>query len=71
MDMNKILQWMDLAKKYQTTDFWDGIFEQSSFDEFMKNNVDGNHSGETAMKTGHGKKSLQQIFSLQRKKFYS
>ena len=38
MDMNKILQWMDLAKKYQTTDFWNEIFEKSSFDEFMKNN---------------------------------
>ena len=32
MDMNKILQWMDLAKKYQTTDFWNEIFEQPSFE---------------------------------------
>ncbi|WP_338472363.1 Hsp20/alpha crystallin family protein [Niallia sp. XMNu-256] len=55
MDMNKILQWMDLAKKYQTGDFWDGIFDQSSFEEFMKSNVDGNHSGETAMKKGQGR----------------
>lgn len=56
MDMNKILQWMDLAKKYQTGDFWDGIFDQSSFEEFMKNNLDSNKSGETTMKTGQGRK---------------
>ncbi|MDR4886110.1 Hsp20/alpha crystallin family protein [Fredinandcohnia sp. QZ13] len=36
MDMNKILQWMDLAKKYQTTDFWKDIFDQSSFEDLMK-----------------------------------
>ena len=50
--MNKILQWMDLAKKYQTGDFWDGIFDQISFNEFMKTNVDANQSGETTMKQG-------------------
>ena len=63
MDMNKILQWMDLAKKYQTGDFWDGIFDQSSFEEFMKNNFDSNKSGETAIKRGKEKSFLQQIFS--------
>ncbi|MEC1525949.1 Hsp20/alpha crystallin family protein [Neobacillus niacini] len=56
MDMNKILQWMDLAKKYQTGDFWDGIFDQSSFEEFMKSNMDPNKSGEPAMRAGQGKK---------------
>ncbi|HHY71982.1 MAG TPA: Hsp20/alpha crystallin family protein [Bacillus bacterium] len=38
MDMNKILQWLELAKKYQTSNFWSDIFDQSPFDEFMKNN---------------------------------
>ncbi len=47
---------MDMAKKYQTGNFWDGIFEQPSFDEFMKSNFDANKSGETAMKAGQGKK---------------
>lgn len=46
MDMNKILQWMDLAKKYQSNDFWSGIFEQPSFDEFMKSNFDFGQPGE-------------------------
>ncbi|MEH7387587.1 Hsp20/alpha crystallin family protein [Bacillus sp. JJ1521] len=36
MDMNKLLQWMDLAKKYQTTDFWNDLFDGSSFEDFMK-----------------------------------
>jgi len=44
MDMNKILQWMDLAKKYQSTDFWNDIFEQSSFEEFMNGNFDFNQT---------------------------
>lgn len=38
MDMDKFLQWMELAKKYQSSNFWNEIFDQSSFDEFMKNN---------------------------------
>lgn len=46
MDMNKILQWMDLAKKYQSNDFWNGIFEQPSFDEFIKSNLDFAPGGE-------------------------
>lgn len=49
MDMNKILQWMDLAKKYQTTDFWNEIFEQPSFNEFMNNNMDSGQMGESPM----------------------
>ncbi len=28
---------MDLAKKYQTNDFWKEVFEQSSFEDLMKN----------------------------------
>ena len=55
MDMNKILQWMDLAKKYQTTDFWNEIFEQSSFDEFMKNNSDFWQAGESPLEPRQGK----------------
>ncbi|WP_338448200.1 Hsp20/alpha crystallin family protein [Niallia oryzisoli] len=35
MDMNKIFQWMDLAKKYQTNDFWKEVFEHPSFEQFM------------------------------------
>ena len=54
MDMNKILQWMDLAKKYQTTDFWNEIFEQSSFDEFMKNNSDFWQAGESSLEPRQG-----------------
>ena len=51
MDMNKFSQWMDLAKKYQTGDFWDGIFDQSSFDEWMKTQFDPNQSSDTARKS--------------------
>lgn len=55
MDMNKILQWMDLAKKYQTTDFWNEIFEKSSFDEFMKQNSDIWQSGDSSLEPRQGK----------------
>ena len=55
MDMNKILQWMDLAKKYQTTDFWNEIFEKSSFDEFMKNNSDFGQADEAPSEPRQGK----------------
>ncbi|MHC0038045.1 Hsp20/alpha crystallin family protein [Pseudoneobacillus sp. C159] len=43
--MNKILQWMELAKKYQTSNFWSEIFQQTSFDEFMKSNMDFGEAG--------------------------
>ncbi|WP_053360787.1 Hsp20/alpha crystallin family protein [Bacillus sp. FJAT-27251] len=56
MDMNKILEWMDLAKKYQTGDFWDGIFDQSSFDEWMKTQFNSAKPGESAVKTGQSNK---------------
>ena len=56
MDMNKILQWMDLAKKYQTTDFWNEIFDQSTFKEFMKNSKNSGEAGESPFEPGQGKK---------------
>lgn len=56
MDMNKMLQWLDLAKKYQTTDFWNEIFEQSSFDEFMKTNSNFWQSGESPLEPRQGEK---------------
>ncbi|OCA91946.1 Hsp20/alpha crystallin family protein [Pseudobacillus wudalianchiensis] len=56
MDMDKILQWMDIAKKYQTTNFWDEIFENSSFNEFMKNHSGVAQDGESPLKTEQGKK---------------
>jgi HSP20 family protein len=40
MDFDKLMQWMDIAKKYQTSDFWNGVFDQSSFSQFMKENMD-------------------------------
>ncbi|WP_409300162.1 Hsp20/alpha crystallin family protein [Peribacillus sp. SCS-155] len=35
MEYEKIMQWMELAKKYQTPDFWNGVFDQSHVAEFM------------------------------------
>lgn len=55
MDMNKMLQWMDLAKKYQTTDFWNDIFEQPSFNEFMNSNKDSGQTGESPLEPRKGK----------------
>lgn len=55
MDMNKMLQWMDLAKKYQSNDFWSGIFEQPSFDEFMKSNFDFGQPGQAKSEPVRGK----------------
>jgi len=42
---------MDLAKNYQSNDFWSGIFEQPSFDEFMKSNFDFGQPGEAKPKS--------------------
>lgn len=56
MDMNKILQWMDLAKKYQTTNFWDEIFENSSFNEFMKNSSGVRQEEDSPFEMEQGKK---------------
>ncbi|RFU60559.1 Hsp20/alpha crystallin family protein [Peribacillus glennii] len=42
MDFEKIMQWMELAKKYQTTDFWNSVFDQSTMSQFM------NDSGENS-----------------------
>ena len=55
MDMNKILQWMDLTNKYQSTDFWKEIFENSSFDEFMKNNPNFEQAGGAPLEPEKGK----------------
>ncbi|PWA13446.1 Hsp20/alpha crystallin family protein [Pueribacillus theae] len=38
MDMEKIKQWMEMAQKYQSGNFWDTIFDQ--------------HSGQTQQNTG-------------------
>ncbi|MCJ7986046.1 hypothetical protein MUB16_22075 [Priestia sp. OVL9] len=42
MDFDKLMQWMEFAKKYQTNDFWNGVFDQTAFNEFMKENMDMN-----------------------------
>ncbi|OCA81676.1 spore coat protein [Bacillus sp. FJAT-27225] len=55
MDMNKIMQWMDMAKKYQSSNFWSDIFEQSSFEEFMKSNLDMGWAGQSRADTTQAK----------------
>ncbi|MBU8878542.1 Hsp20/alpha crystallin family protein [Bacillus sp. FJAT-29790] len=40
MDFEKLKQWMELAQKYQSGDFWNGMLDQSSFSQFMKENMD-------------------------------
>ncbi|MBY0120483.1 Hsp20/alpha crystallin family protein [Bacillus sp. S/N-304-OC-R1] len=40
MDFDKLKQWMELAKSYQTGDFWSGMLDQSSFNQFMKENME-------------------------------
>lgn len=54
MDMNKIFQWMDLAKKYQTNDFWKEVFEHSSFEQFM--NSQENSGTESPFENGQSKR---------------
>ncbi|MDQ0156293.1 Hsp20/alpha crystallin family protein [Robertmurraya andreesenii] len=49
MDMDKIKQWMELAKKYQTNNFWSDIFEQPAFDDFMRNQMDFGETGESPL----------------------
>ena len=46
MDFDKLRQWMELAKKYQSGDFWGGMLDQSSFQQFMKENMDMGPSGD-------------------------
>ncbi|WP_042463210.1 Hsp20/alpha crystallin family protein [Neobacillus dielmonensis] len=36
MDMKHLMEWLELAKKYQSGDFWNSIFEQASVNDFMK-----------------------------------
>jgi len=45
MDFDKLKQWLELARKYQTGDFWNGIFDQSTLNQFMKENMDMGTSG--------------------------
>lgn len=40
MDFEKLKQWMDMAQKYQSGNFWNGLFDQSSFNQFMKETID-------------------------------
>ncbi|KAB2331506.1 Hsp20/alpha crystallin family protein [Cytobacillus depressus] len=40
MDFEKLKQWMEVARKYQSGDFWNGMLDQSSFNQFMKENMD-------------------------------
>lgn len=51
MDMNKILQWMELAKKYQSSEFWNGIFDESSLEDFLKENIGFGQGQEGGLKT--------------------
>lgn len=51
MDMNKMLQWMDLAKKYQSGEFWNGVFDESSLEEFLKGNIGFGQGQEGGPKT--------------------
>lgn len=37
MDMDKLKQWMDLAKNMQGGDFWNNIFDQEFTKQFMMN----------------------------------
>jgi HSP20 family protein len=40
MDFDKLKQWMEMAQKYQSGSFWNGLFDQSSFHKFMKETMD-------------------------------
>lgn len=40
MDFEKLKQWMEIARKYQSGDFWNGMLDQSSFNQFMRENMD-------------------------------
>jgi len=40
LDFENIKQWMEMAKKYQSGDFWNSMLDQSSFNQFMKDNMD-------------------------------
>ncbi|MED4534680.1 Hsp20/alpha crystallin family protein [Metabacillus fastidiosus] len=46
MEIDKLMQWMELAKKYQKTDFWDGVFDHPSFSQFMKEQMNMDPSTE-------------------------
>ncbi|MCR2822399.1 Hsp20/alpha crystallin family protein [Lederbergia panacisoli] len=40
MDFDKLKQWMELAQKYQSGDFWNNMMNQSSFGQFMNDSMD-------------------------------
>ncbi|WP_462411684.1 Hsp20/alpha crystallin family protein [Neobacillus sp. Marseille-QA0830] len=44
MDMKHLMEWLELAKKYQTGDFWNSIFEQASVNDFIKEASDATPS---------------------------
>lgn len=53
MDFDKLKEWMELAKKYQSGDFWNGMLDQSSFNQFMKDSMEmpsNEPSGQRTMK---------------------
>ncbi|MBS4195454.1 Hsp20/alpha crystallin family protein [Lederbergia citri] len=39
MDFEQLKQWMELAQKYQSGDFWSSMMNQSSFGQFMNDTV--------------------------------
>ena len=48
MDFDKLKQWMELAQKYQSGDFWSNMMNQSSFAQFMNDTMDTNGGPSTA-----------------------
>jgi HSP20 family protein len=56
MDMKNLSQWMDIAKRFQTDGFWKEIFEQSSFDDFVKNNFNFGENRESPEGPQQGEK---------------
>lgn len=50
MDFDKIMKWMELAKMQQTSDFWNAFADQSSFNQFMKENGNMGSSSEPEVK---------------------
>lgn len=39
MDFDKLKQWLELTQKYQSSDFWGSMLDQSSFNQFLKDNM--------------------------------
>jgi len=51
MDFDKLKQWMELAQKYQTGDFWNNMMNQSSFGQFMNESMDMSEGPSPSEKT--------------------